>query len=105
VRAVGRADPGRVFTEVWGERLLPDRVSEAFDRRVQKSGQPRIRFHDLRHTHASHLLKAGVNIKIVSRRLGHASVSFTLDKYSHLMPDDDQQAARAVAALVDTAVQ
>jgi integrase len=46
-----------------------------------------------------------VNIKIVSRRLGHASVSFTLDKYSHLMPDDDQQAAVAVAALVDKAVQ
>jgi integrase len=45
--------------------------------------------------------KAGVNIKIVSRRLGHASVSFTLDKYSHLMPDDDQQAAVAVANLVD----
>jgi len=51
-----------------------------------------------------HLLEAGVNIKIVSRRLGHASVSFTLDKYSHLMPDDDQQAAVAVAALVDTTV-
>ena len=57
------------------------------------------------HTHASHLLKAGVNIKIVSRRLGHASVSFTLDKYSHLMPDDDQQAAVAVANLVDATVQ
>jgi branched-subunit amino acid ABC-type transport system permease component len=53
---------------------------------------------------ASHLLKAGVNIKIVSRRLGHASVSFTLDKYSHLMPDDDQQAAVAVATLVDASL-
>ena len=42
-----------------------------------------------------------MNIKIVSRRLGHASVSFTLDKYSHHMPDDDQHAALAVAALVD----
>jgi integrase len=99
------ADIGVVFTDVWGDPFVPDRVSEAFDRRVQKSGLPRIRFHDLRHTHASHLLKAGVNIKIVSRRLGHASVSFTLDKYSHLMPDDDQQAALAVAALVDTAAQ
>jgi integrase len=45
-----------------------------------------------------------VNIKIGSRRLGHASVSFTLDKYSHLMPDDDQRAALAVAALVDKPV-
>ena len=101
---IGRNDPGRVFTDVWGEPLHPDRLSETFDRRVEKSGQPRIRFHDLRHTHASHLLKAGVNIKIVSRRLGHASVSFTLDKYSHLMPDDDQQAALAVAALLDASV-
>lgn len=99
------ADPGIVFTDVWGQPFIPDRVSEGFDRRVHKSGLPRIRFHDLRHTHASHLLKAGVNIKIVSRRLGHASVSFTLDKYSHLMPDDDQQAALAVAALVDAAAQ
>lgn len=99
------ADPGVVFTDVWAEPFVPDRVSEGFDRRIAKSGLPRIRFHDLRHTHASHLLKAGVNIKIVSRRLGHASVSFTLDKYSHLMPDDDQQAALAVAALVDTAAQ
>lgn len=98
---IGRNDPGRVFTDVWGEPLHPDRLSETFDRRVAKSGQPRIRFHDLRHTHASHLLKAGVNVKIVSRRLGHASVSFTLDKYSHLMPDDDQKAAVAVANLVD----
>ena len=49
--------------------------------------------------------KAGVNIKIVSRRLGHASVSFTLDKYSHLMPDDDQQAALAVASLVDASAR
>jgi integrase len=84
-----------------GAPLHPDRLSEAFDRRVAKSGQPRIRFHDLRHTDASHLLKAGVKIEIVSRRLGHASVSFTLDKYSHLMPDDDQKAAVAVANLVD----
>ena len=43
-------------------------------------------------------------VVIVSRRLGHASVSFTLDKYSHRMPDDDQQAALAVAALLDASV-
>lgn len=43
---IGRNDPGRVFTDVWGEPLHPDRLSETFDRRVEKSGQPRIRFHD-----------------------------------------------------------
>jgi len=50
---------------------------------LRKSGSPKIRFHDLRHTHASLLLKQNVNPKIVSERLGHASVSITLDRYSH----------------------
>ena len=53
--------------------------------------------HDLRHIHATHLLVAGVNVKVVSERLGHASVAFTLNTYAHVMPG--QQAA--VAALVD----
>jgi integrase len=61
----------------------------------------RIRFHDLRHTHASQLLAAGVNVKVVSERLGHASVAFTLDTYAHLMPGQQAQAAAAAAALVD----
>jgi integrase len=62
---------------------------------------PRIRFHDLRHSHASQLLAAGVNVKMVSERLGHASVAFTLDTYAHLMPGQQAEAAAAVAALVD----
>lgn len=49
-------------------------------------GLPRIRFHDLRHTHASLLLRAQVNPKVVSERLGHSSVAFTLDTYAHIMP-------------------
>lgn len=84
-----------------GQRTLdldPDTVGV---RRIARAGVPPIRWHDLRHSHASHLLKAGVNIKVVSRRLGHASVSFTLDRYGHLMPDDDAAAAVSVAALVD----
>ena len=62
---------------------------------------PRITFHDLRHSHATHLLAAGVNVKVVSERLGHASVAFTLDVYSHVMPGQQADAAAAVAALVD----
>jgi integrase len=53
----------------------------------------RIRFHDLRHTHASGLIAAGSSIKAVSRRLGHADVSITLRVYAHLMPDDDEKLA------------
>jgi integrase len=76
-------------------------VPQSFDRLVAKSGLPRIRLHDLRHGHASDLLAAGVSPKVVSARLGHSSVSFTLDVYGHLLPGQDGEAARAVAALVD----
>ena len=54
---------------------------------------PRLRFHDLRHTHATVLLGAGVNVKVVSERLGHASVAFTLDTYAHVMPGMQESAA------------
>ena len=54
----------------------------------------------MRHTHASHLLAAGVNVKVVSERLGHASVAFTLDVYAHVMPGEQADAAAAAAALV-----
>ena len=59
-----------------------------------------IRLHDLRHTWASLALGAGVNPKIVSERLGHATVGFTLDVYSHVMPGLQEDAAATVAALV-----
>jgi integrase len=58
-----------------------------------------IRFHDLRHTHASGLIAAGQSIKAVSRRLGHADVSMTLKVYAHLMPDDDAKLAEAAGVL------
>ena len=54
---------------------------------------PRVRFHDLRHTHATLMLKQGVNPKIVSERLGHASVTITLDTYSHVLPGLQEEAA------------
>jgi integrase len=52
--------------------------------------------------HASNLLMAGVNVKVVSERLGHASVSFTLDTYAHVMPGQQAEAAAAAAALLGT---
>ena len=73
----------------------PRHNGQAFERLVTRSELPRIRFHDLRHTHASHL-SPGVNIKIVSERLGHASMSFTLDIYGHVMPGQQAYAAAAV---------
>ncbi|MCY4655134.1 MAG: tyrosine-type recombinase/integrase [Dehalococcoidia bacterium] len=52
-----------------------------------------VRFHDLRHTHASLLLAANVPIHVVQARLGHASIQITVDTYGHLMPNADAQAA------------
>ena len=97
----GWRDEGWVFAMVDGRSWHPDVVSRAFERLVASAGLPRVRFHDLRHAHASHLLAAGVNVKVVSERLGHASVAFTLDVYSHVMPGQQADAAAAVAALVD----
>ena len=61
---------------------------------------PAIRFHDLRHTYASLALQAGIHPKIVSERLGHASVSVTLDTYSHAVPTLQETAAELVASMV-----
>ncbi len=107
----GWSNSGLVFTMPTGQGWNPQTVSQAFERLVTPQRQaskseleqrlPNIRFHDLRHSHASHLLAAGVNVKVVSERLGHASVAFTLDTYAHVMPGQQASAAAAVSALVD----
>ena len=60
--------------------------------------EPRPRFHDLRHAFATRLLEAGVHPKVVSEALGHASVAFTMDRYQHVMPTMQAQAADAIQA-------
>jgi integrase len=97
----GWRDSGLVFTDPTGEGWHPTTITQAFTRLVAASQLQRIRLHDLRHSHATHLLAAGVNVKVVSDRMGHASVAFTLDVYSHVMPGQQADAAAAVAALVD----
>ena len=67
---------------------------------LQRAHLPRMRFHDLRHTAATLLLGRGVNPKIVSEMLGHASVSITLDIYSHVLPDMQQDAASVMGAVL-----
>jgi integrase len=61
---------------------------------------PKINFHCLRHTHASLLLQAGVDIKIISERLGHSSIRITYDIYSHLMPGLQKEAVNKLEALL-----
>lgn len=75
--------------------LLPDiTLYKAFIRLTKKAGLPQIRFHDLRHTHATLLLQQGVHPKIVSERLGHSTISMTLDIYSHVIPSMQKEAAQ-----------
>lgn len=90
-----------VFDRGDGSPLDPDVVSQAFDRHVVRSGLPRIRLHDLRHTHASLLLADGANPKVVSERLGHASVAITLAVYSHVLPGIQRDAVASLARAVD----
>ena len=93
-------DSGFVFTKPDGDPLHPDHFSQAFERLIAKIDLPRIRFHDLRHTHATLLLKAGVPIKVVSERLGHASVAFTMQVYQHVLPGMPADAAATFGEIV-----
>jgi integrase len=94
-------DDNLMFTTAGGEPIHPALFSYYFKRRVQLAGVRRIRLHDLRHTHATHALRAGVHPKVVSERLGHSTITITLDTYSHVLPSMQREAAEAVAALLD----
>jgi integrase len=93
-------DSGKVFTREDGMPLHPQSLSDAFGRRSKRAKLPAIRFHDLRHTHATLLLAAGVHPKVVQERFGHASISITLDLYSHVAPGMQEDAAEKLGALV-----
>lgn len=99
------------FGNVQGKVRHPDTFSDVFqDAQRRAAGDlgdtapPRVRLHDLRHTHATILLRARENVKVVSERLGHADVTVTLRVYAHVMPGDQKQAATRFAALVAGAV-
>jgi integrase len=78
----------------------PRNLSSAFIKFIKSTGLPRVRLHDLRHSHATHLLVANVHPKIVQERLGHANIATTMDLYTHVMPGmQDEAASRVDAAL------
>jgi integrase len=89
-----------VFTNEVGEPVHPSAFSYSFESYVRRSGLPQIRLHDLRHTYATVALAAGVHPKIVSERLGHATIAVTLDLYSHVTPAIDAEAAALVASKI-----
>jgi len=82
-----------------GLPIQPQTLTHAWERFITRTPLPHLRFHDLRHAHATHLLASGVHPKIASERLGHSTVGLTLDTYSHVLPSMQADAA----ALIDAA--
>lgn len=90
-------DHGLVVCTALGTPVTPRNLLRAFYSAIKKANVPKITFHELRHTHASILLKQGVHVKVVSERLGHANIRITLDTYSHLMPNMQKETAEKFA--------
>lgn len=92
---VDLADGDLVFSKPDGSPTLPDTLSHAFTRIATRSGLGGVRLHDSRHTHATLMLRQGVHPKVVQERLGHSTISVTLDTYSHVTPGLQRAAAMA----------
>lgn len=93
-------DKNLVFCKEDGTPLDPVEFTKHFQRLLKKAGLPKVRLHDLRHTHATLLLQRGVHAKIVQERLGHASFTMTLDLYSHVIPEMQKLAAESLNGLL-----
>lgn len=89
-----------VFCWQDGRPPHPQQPTRWFAEHIADADLPHLRLHDIRHTYASIALASGVPITVVSRRLGHASISITLDVYGHCLPADDEAAAATVAAAI-----
>lgn len=83
-----------------GRQCNPRDIDKLWNKLKVKSGLRNIKFHDLRHTHASLLLKENVHPKVVSERLGHSSIQITLDLYSHLFPNLQEDAAIGIGKML-----
>lgn len=88
--------PGKYIFHKFNDPIYPQEASRRFQNDVAKVGLPKIRFHDMRHTHATMLLMMGVNPKVVAERLGHSTVTTTLDTYSHVIPSMQKEVAAAL---------
>jgi integrase len=97
-------DQGLVFPNECGSPFNPSNLRNRSLKRIKARSGVRedLRFHDLRHTCATLLLREGVNAKVVSEMLGHASITITLNTYSHVLPDMQDSAADAMEAALGT---
>ncbi len=97
-------DQGLVFATDTRGPINPSNLRQrSFAPLLKRAGLPHMRFHDFRHTCATLLLKEGVNVKVVSEMLGHASITITLNTYSHVLPDMQDSAADVMEAALGTA--
>ncbi len=90
-----------VFIRADGSPINPNAVTLAFKRILKRAGLRDIRVHDLRHTHATLMLREGIHPKVVSERLGHANINITLDTYSHVLPGLQEDAAEKFDNIFD----
>jgi integrase len=97
---VGIDTAGWMFTDGNGEPIHPHAISQAFERIARRANVRVIRLHDLRHTHGTLLIAAGVPVKVVSERLGHGHPAFTIETYQHVLPGMQADAARIFEQLV-----
>ncbi len=93
-------EKGLIFTSSNGKPIWSANVYHQFKKVLRGLKLPDIRFHDLRHTHATLLLQANVNPKVVQERLGHSQISLTLDTYSHVVPSLQEEAAVKIEGLL-----
>ncbi|HYQ06718.1 MAG TPA: site-specific integrase, partial [Xanthobacteraceae bacterium] len=97
-------DDHHVLTREDGTPAWPGWLTRNFREFMHRHRLPQIRLHDLRHSHATHLLAAGVHPKIAQERLGHSSISITLDTYSHVLPGMQDDAVAKVDAAIQAAL-
>jgi integrase len=90
---------GLLFSNLEGGPLRPTTASQRWARCAEDLGVPEMTYHALRHTHASQLIDAGVDIVTISKRLGHSKPDITLRVYAHLFRNDDSKAAEAINAM------
>lgn len=83
-----------------GTPVYPRNLNRHFKNTIERLGLPSITIHDMRHTHASLLLAAGEQIKVVSERLGHSRASITMDIYAHVLPGQQEKAAKRIADIL-----
>ena len=88
-----------MFTDAHGGPIHPQAMSQTFDRIVRRAPVPTIRFHDLRHTHATMLAELGASPKYVQHRLGHKNIQVTMNIYQHLTDKMSEEGARLLDTL------